>query len=373
MPTLQLRLLGDFQLLYNGELITTPNQARIQSLLAYLVLHRDAPQARRRLAFLCWPDSSEAQARANLRQTLHHLRQALPDADHFLQIDAKTVQWLPNAPFLLDVAEFEHQLAQASTAERGGDLAATQAALEAAVAHYRGDLLPGCYEEWLPPERERLRERFIEALAQLAWLLEQQRAYAAAIRQANALLRYEPLHEETYRRLMRLHTLNGDRAAALQVYQTCVAVLERELGVAPTEQTQEAYQRLLRDETPPVLRQTPARPQPLIGRQDEWQQMLAAWQTAASQPHCVVIAGEAGIGKTRLAEELSHWVSKQGMTVVHTRTYAAARALAYAPVTEWLRTAALRTRWQRLDVVWLSELARLLPELLVEQAAQTAV
>ncbi len=83
---LQLRLLGDFQLLYNGELITTLDQARLQSFLAYLVLHRDAPQSRRHLAFLYWLDSSEAQARANLRRALYDLRGVLPALDDFLHI-----------------------------------------------------------------------------------------------------------------------------------------------------------------------------------------------------------------------------------------------------------------------------------------------
>jgi DNA-binding SARP family transcriptional activator len=65
---------------------------RLQSLLAYLVLHRTAPQSRQHLAFLFWLDSTEAQARNNLRQSLHLLKHALPDADHFLQSDVQSVQ-----------------------------------------------------------------------------------------------------------------------------------------------------------------------------------------------------------------------------------------------------------------------------------------
>jgi DNA-binding SARP family transcriptional activator len=371
MPALQIQLLGDFQIVHNSEPLPAVNQVRLQSLLAYLILHRDAPQPRQRLAFLFWPDSSEAQARANLRQTLHLLRQALPDADSFLQIGTQTVQWLPAASYQLDVADFEEQMAQAARAEAHGDEAEAQAALEAAVAHYQGDLLPGLYAEWAQAQRERLRASFIEALSQLVWLLERQRAYVGAIRHANRLLRYEPLHEETYRRLMRLHALNGDRAAALHLYQTCVAVLKRELDVTPNEQTQDAYHSLLAHKTPAVLRPTAETEValfiPLVGRQAEWRQLLSAWRAAADQTHFVVIAGEAGIGKSRLAEELYHWVSKQGMAVAHSRAYAAEGALAYAPVIEWLRSASLREGWQRLDTVWLSELARLLRELLEEQ------
>ena len=79
LPTLHIRLLGDFSLIYDGEPVASINTPRLHSLLAYLVLHRDAPQLRQHLAFLFWPDTSEAQARTNLRQLLHQLRHALPD------------------------------------------------------------------------------------------------------------------------------------------------------------------------------------------------------------------------------------------------------------------------------------------------------
>jgi DNA-binding SARP family transcriptional activator len=74
MPTLHLRLLGDFSLIYADRQVTSLNIIRLQSLLAYLVLHRDVPQQRQHLAFLFWPDTTEAQARNNLRQLLHQLR-----------------------------------------------------------------------------------------------------------------------------------------------------------------------------------------------------------------------------------------------------------------------------------------------------------
>ena len=50
------------------------------ALLAFLLLHRDTPQSRQRLAFLFWPDSNEARTHNNLRQSIHRLRQALPEA-----------------------------------------------------------------------------------------------------------------------------------------------------------------------------------------------------------------------------------------------------------------------------------------------------
>jgi DNA-binding SARP family transcriptional activator len=338
VKTLHIQLFGNFQLLYQDKPVAALGQRRLQSLLAYLVLHREAPQARRSLAFLFWPDSREAQAHANLRQLLHRLQRTLPTAGDFLQIDVKTVQWRPEAPFSLDVAQFERQLALAEGAGRQGSTAVVCAALKTAVAHYGGDLLPDCYDEWVLPARERWRQAYIQALAQLIGLLETQRDYATAIAYAQRLLRADPLHETTYGRLMRLHALAGDRASALSVYHTCATTLQRELGVEPNAHTRTLYEQLLHLEASPALppahdrqpgtRSTPSGGQ-LIGRQAEWQTLLAAWRrTAHGRAHLLVVAGEAGIGKTRLAEELAIWASRQGIRTAHARAYAAEGDLA---------------------------------------------
>jgi predicted ATPase/DNA-binding SARP family transcriptional activator len=372
MPTLQIHVLGDFRIIYDGEPVTSVNQMRLQSLLAYLLLHRDAPQSRQQLAFLFWPDTSERQARTNLRQLLHHLHRDLPVADLFLNIAAKTLQWLPDAPCSLDIAEFVDYLARADQAVRVGRTAEARAALEAAINLYRGDLLPGCYDEWILPERERLHQAYIGALERLLLLTEEQRDYRPAIGYAERLLRQDPLHETTYRRLMRLHALCGDRASALRVYHTCATMLERELGVEPNTDTQEAYRRLMNMEAPAVLHvrppSVPAGRSTLIGRDAEWNMLRSAWRHAvAGHTSLALISGEAGIGKTRLAEDLLEWAGQQGITSARTRCYATEGLLAYAPVTEWLRTDPLRTRLAQLDDIWLTDLARLLPELLVER------
>ena len=88
--TLNIRLLGDFCLEYDGAPVTGVNTPRLQSLLAYLLLHRDAPQSRAHLAFQFWPDSAESQARSNLRTLLHRLRRALLGDATYLVVDAQT-------------------------------------------------------------------------------------------------------------------------------------------------------------------------------------------------------------------------------------------------------------------------------------------
>ena len=373
IPTLHLRLLGDFSLLYNDKQVTNLNTMRLRSLLTYLVLHRDVPQQRQHLAFLFWPDATEAQARNNLRQLLHQLRQVFPDVEHFLSTDAHMLYWHPITPCYLDVAAFEQTLTLADAATRQHDQHALQDALEQADNLYGGELLPGCYDEWILPERERLRQRHRQVLEHLLRLFEGRSDHITAIRYAQRLLALDPLSEDLYRRLMRLFSLNNDRASALHVYHTCVTTLQREMGVDPDPATREAYERLMQQEMPaiaaivhqPLLAATPT----LIGREREWEALQDAWHraTTAEPPHFVLMTGEAGIGKSRLAEEFLLWARQQGAVTAKARSYAAEGQLSLAPVTDWLRSDGLRSKLRQLDEVWLTEVVRLLPELLAEQ------
>src|SRR5919197_843647 len=200
---LGVRLLGELDLRLGETALPALDSARAESLLAYLLLHRDAPQPRQRLAFLLWPDSSEAQARTNLRHVLHRLRHSLPDAERFIEITPRTLRWRPDAPLRLDVAAFEEALARAGDDDVD--------ALREAVDAYTGDLLEGSYDEWLLDERERLRQCHLDALDRLARRLAEMGQTARAISYAERLVRHDPLREPAYRLLMRLHDERGDR------------------------------------------------------------------------------------------------------------------------------------------------------------------
>src|ERR671931_1781632 len=134
-PRLEVRVLGELDLRFAERRLPPLESARAQSLLAHLIVHRDAPQPRERIAFVLWPDSGEAQARTNLRHVLHTLRRALPDADRHIETTPRTLWWRPDAPAALDVAAFEEAL------ERD--------ALREAADLYAGDLLQGSYDEWV--------------------------------------------------------------------------------------------------------------------------------------------------------------------------------------------------------------------------------
>jgi DNA-binding SARP family transcriptional activator len=363
MLELRIQLLGDFQLSYGEQPLTAVNTARLQALLAYLVLHRDAPQSRKYLAFLFWPDTTEAQALTNLRNLLHKLRQALPDPDQFFGADAHDVHWRRDAPYTLDVAEFD-ALAQSTT----------RAELEQAARLYRGDLLPSCYDDWIVSEREQRQPMAARALARLIEILEAQRDYKTAIGYGLRLRQLDPCNEEAHRFLMRLHAANQDRAGVLRAWHTCVKTLQDELGADPAPETRAVYERLLKGAiAAPVAVGAGQMQSRFVGRQREWQMLQAAWRAAADgKPGCVrtrfaIISGEAGIGKTRLAEELLSWAGRQGVTVAAARCYAAEGALAYAPVVAWLRAPALHPRLLALEPLWATEAARLLPELLAER------
>src|SRR5579863_8137426 len=205
IKTFRLHLLGDFALLANETPISGLDVPRLQSLLAYLALHRGLPQARSRVAFALWPDSTDTQARTNLRNLLFKLRLTLPEIESFLVVERQTVGFQQDANFRLDVQDFEAAIARAEEARARQDTAMERQALEAAIQFYQGDLLPNCYDEWIGEERDRLQQFYQEALERLLELLEQACSYAAAIRVAQRLLRLDSLQEATYRHLMRLH------------------------------------------------------------------------------------------------------------------------------------------------------------------------
>jgi predicted ATPase len=360
------QLLGAFRVALSAESLDGLNSGRLQSFIAFLALNRDTTHLRQRLAYLFWPDSNEAQARNNLRQLLYALRHAAPALERLLLADNRVVRWAPETRIHLDVSEFESELTLAEAARQQGDLDVTLTALERAVILYAGDLLPSCYEAWITPVRDRLRQRYLTALRTLVHTLEFKRSFTQATGYARRLVAHDPLDEAAYRDLMRLFLARGDRASAARAYHECVAALQRELGIAPSQETEEAYdvlmaQDALQGNQPDEL----SNPLSLVGRQREWEQMQESWSRVnASGPGFLMVTGEAGIGKSRLTEEFLLAAHRQEIATAKTRCYAAEGTLSLAPITDWLRSAILRPYLSELDVVWLAEVARLLPELL---------
>jgi DNA-binding SARP family transcriptional activator/predicted ATPase len=375
MASMRIELFNNLLITCAQQPILSVNTNRLQSLLAWLVLHSEAPQSREQLAFLLWPESAESQARTNLRQLLHHLRRALPAECCLLSADNHNVQWRRDSACTIDVVEFDGAVARAVDAAKRGDADGELAALEEAARLYQDDLLRSLYDDWLQPKREHYRKQLGQALRRLAALQEACRDYPAAIRHAERLVGLDPLAEAHHQVLIRLHACNHDRASALRAYHQCKQALRRELGVDPEVATRELFEQVLRSEPlaaaraelPPTTVESPS---PMVGRRKEWAQLMECWSaTTRGSTHLALIQGEPGIGKSRLAEELYEWCSHRESGVARARCYSAQGRLAYAPIAGWLRSEALSYACAQLAQPQLAELARVLPEILAQHPA----
>ncbi|NIN69471.1 MAG: AAA family ATPase, partial [Anaerolineae bacterium] len=377
MPTLRLYFLGSLDIRYDGQQLPKPPTLKSQSLLAYLILHRDQPQPRDRLVDLFWGDRPEAKARRSLRTALWHIRRGLPDEALILS-DRRTVQFDTRADLWLDVDEFEFLVGADDIAD-----------LQSAVALYRGDFMDGFYDDWVINERYRLETLFSEALTRLMVAQEGREEYDGALATAARLLGHDPLREDAHRLAMRAYCRLGQRNAALEQYRRCRETILEELGTEPMVETTELYQEILERRFPavgvakavpiqvPSLQPTPAAgrdpldvaaPARLIGREQELAFLQRCWQEAeARQGGLVFISGEAGVGKTRLAEEFAHRLRWQGVRVLWGRCYEFERVLPYQPVTEALESTlpALSSSELAGFPAWIvTEVARLVPDVL---------
>jgi DNA-binding SARP family transcriptional activator len=254
MAVAELRLYGGFELrLASGEVVDLLGQ-KDRALLAILALPAGTTHSRDKLASLLWSDRGDQQARDSLKHSLTKLRQCLPVAVQSSIVADRSTARLDPAAMTIDVAEFEQLV-------RDG----TPAALERAMALYRGELLDGsgirdpAFEEWLLVERQRLRHLLEEALTrQIAQSMmdgARERADAAARR----LLSLDPLREDACRALMQIRAERGETAQALKLYEALRDRLHGELGVKPAAETAQLYETIRR--AAPEPGQVPDRPE----------------------------------------------------------------------------------------------------------------
>jgi DNA-binding SARP family transcriptional activator len=376
VTTLRVRFLGTLDICADDQPLSKPPTLKSQSLLAYLIYHRRQPQPRERLAGLFWGDRPEPKARHSLATALWHIRRCLPREEYILS-DFHTIQFDPQADLWLDVERFEFEV-------HSHDMAR----LEAAVALYQGEFLDGFYDDWIINERYRLETLFADVLARLMVAQEAGREHEAALSTALRLLGQDPLREDAHRLAMRAYCRLGQRNAALEQYCRCQQMVRQELGAEPMVETTELYQAILEGrfkvgrppEVPPVqvsavepplpLGRSPLdaiAPSRLVGRVDELEVLQERWQRAeVGQGGVVFIGGEAGVGKTRLAEEFASRLRWQGVRVLWGRCYEFERLLPYQPISEALRTILPTLAPAELAdlAAWtVAEVARLVPEL----------
>jgi len=360
---LHIHLLGQPRFSYNGEPYAFHSRPRSLPLLAFLLLHRGAHLTRDLVAFSLWPDDSESDARGKLRRYLHQLSSALPPSTvPYITSQEETICWNDAAGVWVDVDEFERCI---------GD----EARWTAAVDLYGGDLALPVYDDWIAPIRERLRRQYIAVVERLLFRARSRRDFATAISYGERILANDRWREDMLRQVASVRYESGDRAGALREIDIFAQRLAEEMGVELMPETLALRALMLRGGALPdaaaqesfELRR-PGNVLPFVGRSVELEQLGEAWRLA-TQGHgnVILIGGEAGIGKTRLANELALLASTQGGRVLR-GTISSPEQVPYQPFVEALRDALPLLSAAEIRPIWLASIAALIPEVALRRA-----
>jgi DNA-binding SARP family transcriptional activator len=282
----------------DGAELAPPASRRARAILAYLALN-PGPHPRGRLAAAFWPDVLDESARASLRAALSELRRALgPAADHVVATRDSVA--LDGEGLVVDARAFDAALGR-------GDAAG---ALEAC----RAPILDGFEDDWAHEARRAHAERLAEALEAVAAGAEP----AEAVRLTRERVALDPLAEEPNRRLIERLAAAGDRAAAVSAGKRFAERLRAQLAIAPSRETRELLESLQRAPAAPAPVPLPAYDTEFVGRAAELERLRAAWAGVMMhrRHRIVLLAGEPGVGKTRLADRFAREVMERGAPVL---------------------------------------------------------
>jgi DNA-binding SARP family transcriptional activator/tetratricopeptide (TPR) repeat protein len=357
MTELSLALLGPPVVLRDGLPVTFDTRKAVALLALLAVTGRE--HRREQLADLLWPEADSAKGRASLRRTLSVTAAAMGAG---LTISRSAVT-LELATVQVDVREFESLIARPDAAS-----------LERAVQLYRDDFLSGfvlrgCpdFEEWQVSVSEGLRQALARGLQRLVAACIAEGDLEHATGHARRWLQLDPLHEPAHQAIIRLNGWAGQRSAAMRQYRSLVRVLDRDLAVRPLPETTKLYDdvRAGRLGPPPSPSVAPSvvqaaepaaaadetgagaaagaapRVWPLVGREAELAALRAAWQATGTAGRVVAIAGQAGIGKTRLITEFRTEATQapRAAAVLAARGHDGETALPFVLAADLLRTA----------------------------------
>jgi predicted ATPase/DNA-binding SARP family transcriptional activator len=268
-------------------------------LVALLVLKKGEPVSRTWIASTLWPDADTEAGLGSLRSVISDLRRALGgEADRLIARDRKS--------FGLDLSGVEADVLRFDEATRVCDF-------EKAVGLYAGSLLEDCDEDWAVQERKLREQACLGAYRELGETATTAGNLAKAIAYAERAVGVAPWRDQPRRDLMISLAQNGDLNGALDAYREFAKFLRREVGSTPDLQTTDLYVRLRSGEAgvvaPPAQASSPTLlPQPIssfVGRDDE----LTELTTVLRQNRLVTLTGMGGIGKTRLALQISNSLS----------------------------------------------------------------
>src|SRR5438876_859717 len=389
MSQLQLSLLGTPVVKHGERTLTFPTRKAL-ALLVYLAVE-GGTHTRKTLSESFWPELDAEHGRAALRATLVELRKSLerchePGERAHLLVERDTLEIEQGSQLVLDLRLVESVSKQAGRLvepfkdQAEGELLQQ---LEQATRQASGPFLAGFtlrdsqfFDDWTRQQREYWHLRVHQLFDALSMLYERAGDGERAIDTITRWLGFDPLNEEGYRRLMRLRFSQGDRIGALRAYARGRAVLAEQLQVEPEPETVALAKRIRHTapfRSPQVLSHaSPGQPPanlldgPFLGRTAEFGTLIECYQRVhAGQPQLVLLQGETGIGKTRLASEFVGWAQAQGADVAAGRALQTGRQLPYQPLIDVLRCQLEQEHApdDLLSDVWLAELSRLLPEL----------
>ena len=338
MSTIDVVLLGSPGVRRSGEPVAVDTRKAI-AVLAYLAI-AGATVARDTLCYSLWPESDQTHARGALRRTLSSLRAAV--GAQAIEADHESIR-LASDHLDIDVIQFSEHVRRGSSE-----------ALESAARLYRGDFLAGftvrgCpeFEDWQRTEAERLRREADGVLSKLVEIAAGRGDHAAAIDLAERRLELDHLNESAHRMLLLAEAWAGRRDRAISRYRDAVRLLDEELGVSPLSETTKLYEAIRKGETPDLPVSTvrsgksvvASMPEPpFVGREKEWVSLTREARLSQIHGRLLVLEGEAGIGKTRLAAELAADVERRGGRVAWARCHEGEAELPYAPLAQLLRT-----------------------------------
>jgi predicted ATPase/DNA-binding SARP family transcriptional activator len=378
---LHLKLLGPPEASRGGKPLGFRSR-REQGLLFYLAAE-GGMHSREKLGELLWPESQEG--RAALRNTLSGLRRTLrgddegPEGGAYIATGrGQTVGFDPSPGVELDLRILEAASGPVPLGDTGDKRRAAFDALKAAAEAYRGEFLEGFslddapdFEYWAGVERERWRRRAEAVFDRLSGLQLETGEVEGAIVTAERWAEHAPLSEAAYRRLMEVRFAAGDKTGALRAYEASRQALKESLGIEPEPETEALAVRIRAEASPRLPRRQTAAAQgaietPLVGRSEEFGTLVREYHVAREGgARAVLVAGEAGIGKTRLVSDFLAWARAEGADVLKGAAFEASGRLPYGPVVDALRERLDRERApdDLLGDVWLSELSRILPEI----------
>ena len=388
MGRLILKLFGTPEVSHAEKPLTLQTR-KVLALLAYLAVEQGV-HSRDKITALLWPESDEERGKASLRRALAYLRESLDEPSHehsghvplqppHVLIEHHTLSFNFASDFEIDT----QTLQTAFTLVRrrsSGDLRTHLAYLQMAASCYRGNFLDGLslpdtpdFEDWLLLQRESWRRQANTVFDRLSQWQTEAGELENALETTTRWVEHDLLNETAHTRLIQLHSALGDRAAALQAFERCRAILERELSTEPSSEIIVLAERIRSQNSTvrePVMHEAispgDAWEFPLTGRAAEHRALVTAFQTMLEErTQVATIEGEPGIGKTRLGREFLRWARAQGADVLEARAFETGSRLPYQPLVEAMRS---RLEGEQdpqtlLSNIWLAELARLLPEL----------